>query len=252
MNESEYRIENEVQEKHWWYAGRRKLLSDSFEYLSGLEKGRPFKLAYDIGCGTVGNARCVKKYIDELIGIEPNAEACGLAKGHREYRDIINAGLEQARSDHALSQADVVIAMDVLEHLEDDEKGADVLGGLVRPGGYVVVTVPAFMSLWGFQDVVSKHFRRYRLGQLTRLLEERGFKILKKTYFNVALFPVIWAWRKLSRYWKPKNLESENQINSEFLNFLAKALFKLEIHLIKLGLYFPFGVSACVIAQKIN
>lgn len=250
MNESEYRIEGEVHEDHWWYAGRRKLLSDSFDFLLKLDGRQFFDTVYDIGCSTVGNARCIKPKVNTLIGVEPNAGACrAIAEKYKEYQTVINSDLEHLQID-SLKKADVAIAMDVFEHLENDNEGIKIFGNLVKSGGYAIVTVPAFMSLWGFQDVVSNHYRRYTLRQLTRLLEGSGFKVLKKSYFNTFLFPIVWIWRKISKYWKPKKLESENQINTVFVNALVKILFKLEIHLIKLGLCLPFGVSAYIVAKK--
>jgi hypothetical protein len=141
-----------------------------------------------------------------------------------------------------------VIATDILEHLDDDSIGIKEIHRTLAREGKAILTVPAFKSLWGIQDVVGMHKRRYSKKEILGKIETEGFTIMESSYFNFFLFFPIAFGRRLIRLFGLK-IESENKINSPLVNFFLKTIFSIEPYLLKY-LSFPFGVSIFCIAKK--
>jgi hypothetical protein len=132
--------------------------------------------------------------------------------------------------------------------LEDDRNGIRQCFQALKRGGILLLTVPAFKWLWGIQDIVTQHKRRYRKKEILNLLTQEGFEVLKSTYFNFFLFfPILLVRRTI--HLLGLRIRSENEINSPFLNSLFKGIFSLEPYLLK-RFSFPFGVSILCIARK--
>jgi SAM-dependent methyltransferase len=138
--------------------------------------------------------------------------------------------------------------MDILEHLEDDANGIRELYRVLKNEGILILTVPAFGFLWGIQDVMTGHKRRYSKKEITKELTEAGFEIMKSSYFNFFLFfPILMARRMIHIF--GVKIESENRINFPLINFFLKAIFFLEPYVLK-HFSFPIGVSIFCIAKK--
>ena len=145
------------------------------------------------------------------------------------------------------SQA-LVVATDVIEHVDDDMRALREVVRVLAPDGFLLLTVPTFMSLWGLQDERAQHKRRYRLGPLLRLLDQAGLAPLRSYYFNYLLFGPIWLARQAIRLLNVK-LESENEVNSPLLNRLLAGIFALDCATAPI-IHPPFGVSALVLAKR--
>jgi SAM-dependent methyltransferase len=143
---------------------------------------------------------------------------------------------------------DLVLALDVLEHLDDDRAGLAEIARTLRPGARAVLAVPALQSLWGLQDELAHHRRRYRRPALVAAVRGAGLEVERATYFNTLLLPVIWAGRRVLRS-VPHNLRSEAQIRVPGLNAPLRALFGGERHLLRL-LDLPLGVSLFCLARR--
>jgi SAM-dependent methyltransferase len=142
---------------------------------------------------------------------------------------------------------DFILATDVLEHLSEDGKAlSNIMQGLKR-GGHVLITVPCFQSLWGPQDIVAQHLRRYGKSELLNLVEEAGLNVKKSFYFNYLLFVPIWIARRILM--KANKIQNENEINSPLINALLKGIFYVDCWSAPF-VSPPFGVSAFVLAQK--
>jgi SAM-dependent methyltransferase len=142
-----------------------------------------------------------------------------------------------------------VTAFDVVEHMDDDLAGLREMRRVLRPGGRVLLFVPTFMFLWGLQDDVSNHRRRYRLPELRRVLEQAGFEIERATYANITFFLPILFVRKLMRLTGVK-AETENNINVSALNGVLGSMLGAESVVLKY-MDIPFGVSGLCVARKL-
>jgi len=148
----------------------------------------------------------------------------------------------------ATGKFDLVLATDIIEHVEDDSRALEEVVRVLRPGGIALVTVPAFSMIWGLQDRVAQHKRRYLQRDLNLLLSQAGLIVEKSYYFNYLLFlPILLARRIIDR--SRIQLESEAELNSPVLNWLLDKLFTLDV-LSAPHLRPPFGVSILAIARK--
>jgi len=147
------------------------------------------------------------------------------------------------------SRFDLVLALDIIEHVPDDLQALRELFRTLRPGGSLLVTVPALQMLWSAHDVINGHYRRYTLGQLRAQVEIAGFEVVTATYFNTLLFRLIVALRWLWRF-RPKSTASDIIQLPRPLNASLTGLFSLERLLVG-RIRLPFGVSVLCYARKL-
>ena len=143
---------------------------------------------------------------------------------------------------------DLLLATDIIEHVDDDLKALREIARVLRPGGKALIVVPAFPILWGLQDRVAQHKRRYRMGELADRVARAGFAIEVSYYFNFLLFVPIWLGRRLVDIIRPR-IQNESQINSPLLNRMLSAIFTVDIAVAPV-LRPPFGVSILIVAEK--
>jgi len=251
MEASEYIVEERIERDHWWFVGRRALLSHVLETLCAERGGDRFVSAYDIGCGVGNHQAVISRYALRTVGIESNTQAAAFART-KAYDEVLEEDVDGLSSRGLGKTADLVVLMDVLEHIEDDASAVRQLMDFLKPGGKLVMTVPAFASLWGIQDEVGHHHRRYRLPQLKRLLEASGLRIRTSTYFNTFLFLPIYAARQVTKSLTTKRIASENSLTGPIANAILRSIFLFEVWCIRHGARFPFGVSALVVAERIE
>lgn len=141
-----------------------------------------------------------------------------------------------------------MIATDVIEHVDADQVALAEIYRILRPGGTVLFTVPAFPSLWGLQDIVSHHYRRYRMKPFLNLLNDTNFQVVTKFYFNYLLFVPIFLARQVLRIFRI-DLNSENEVNNPLLNRLLGWIFRFDV-MTAPYLQPPFGVSILALARR--
>jgi SAM-dependent methyltransferase len=240
-HETPYDVENKVESFHWWFVVRRKLLAS---ILSSIHVPTN-SLTLDIGCGAGSNLKVLSSSGINAIGLDRSIYALSLISKKLEV-SLLNGDLNKlpVRS----NTIGLIIAMDILEHLDDDANGISEFYRALSNGGMLIVTVPAFKFLWGIQDEVTGHKRRYLREEITNKLRKAGFEILKTSYFNCFLFIPILIGRRIIRFLGLR-VESENKINSPLINFVLKTIFSFEPYILKY-FSFPFGVSILCIAKK--
>lgn len=243
MMEHTYPILFRVEQSHWWHIGRRQILSRFVEEICREATDRRPRIL-DVGCGTGANLLMLSKY-GEAEGVDISEDALAFCRERGLDKVKLGAGEELPYDDGTF---DLVTALDVVEHMDDDLAGLKEMRRVLRPGGHVLLFVPAFMFLWGLQDDVSHHRRRYRLPQLARVLEEAGFEIERTTYANITFFLPILLMRKFMRLTDMK-AESENNINVSALNGILGRLFGAESWILQ-RTNLPFGVSGLCVAKN--
>ncbi len=145
---------------------------------------------------------------------------------------------------------DVVTALDVIEHLDDDIAGLREMRRVLRDDGRILLFVPAFMFLWGVQDDVSNHRRRYTLPRLLKAVENAGFAVEWASYANISFFLPVLVVRSVMR-WLGLRAATEYGINISLMNGPFSSLFAAERFILKGG-RLPFGVSAVCIARRVE
>ena len=243
MKEHTYPIMFRIEQSHWWYTGRRKILANFVEDICRRVTDRRPRIL-DVGCGTGANLLMLSEYGD-AEGVDISKDALAFCRERGLDKVKLGAGEELPYDDGTF---DLVTALDVVEHMDDDLAGLREMRRVLRPGGRVLLFVPAFMFLWGLQDDVSNHRRRYRLPELQRVLERAGFEIERTTYANITFFLPILFVRQLMRVTGIKT-ESENNINVSAFNGLLGKILGAESWLLKY-MDIPFGVSGLCVARK--
>ncbi len=240
-NRNPYEVESNVESFHWWFVVRRKLLRF---FLSSLNIPKN-SFALDVGCGTGSNLKILRSGGLKGIGLDRSIYALSLTQ-NKINSPLINADLNDLPV-HPESIG-LIVAMDILEHLNDDISGIRSIYQALKKGGLLILTVPAFRSLWGIQDEVTGHKRRYSKQEMVKKLRREGFEVMKSSYFNFFLFLPIFFARLLIRLFGLE-IESENEVNFPLINFLLKTIFSLEVYALRY-FSFPFGVSLLCIAKK--
>ena len=243
MKEHTYPIMFRIEQSHWWYTGRRKILTSFVEDICRRVTDRRPRIL-DVGCGTGANLLMLSRFGD-AEGVDVSEDALAFCRERGLANVKLGAAEELPYDDGTF---DLVTALDVVEHLDDDLAGLREMRRVLRPGGRVLLFVPTFMFLWGLQDDVSNHRRRYRMPELQRVLERAGFEVERTTYANITFFMPILAMRKLMRLTGIK-AESENNINVSALNGVLARLLGAESFVLRY-MNIPFGVSGLCVARK--
>ena len=243
MMEHTYPILYEIEKSHWWHVGRRRIVESFVKGICGRLKDRRPRIL-DVGCGTGGNLLLLSKYGDaEGVDVSPDAVSFCRERGLQQVKQGTAEQLP-----YGDATFDLVTALDVVEHLDDDLAGLKEMRRVLRPGGRVLIFVPTFMFLWGLQDDVSNHRRRYRLSELRGVLERAGFDVERTTYANITFFLPILVMRKLMRLTGIK-AESENNINVSALNGVLSRMLGAESRILRYT-NLPFGVSGLCVARR--
>lgn len=242
MDKSVYAVEAEVEASHWWFVGRRGLFDREIKRLSLEREAR----VLDVGTSTGTNLRLLRDAgFTNFTGLDMSEEArryCAeKGLGEVEIGDVRDMPFPDRRFD-------LVLATDIVEHVDDDERALSELARVTTAGGHVLITVPAFHSLWGFQDDVSYHKRRYRRAEINAKINAAGLVPVRSFYFNTLLFVPIWLARRCFAVIRPK-MNSENQFNTLLLNRILTEIFKLDCRLAPI-LRSPFGVSILTLARR--
>ena len=243
MQSHHYPILYQVEDTHWWYVGRRRIIQSLVEKIYTTLK---IQRILDVGCGTGANLKMLAAY-GKAEGVDISPQAVDFC--HERGLDSVKLGaIEQLPYEN--DSFELVTALDVIEHLDDDIAGLREMRRVLRPDGRILVFVPAFMFLWGVQDDVSNHRRRYTLPSLLKAVEEAGFSVEWSSYANISFFLPVLVVRSVMR-WLGLRADTEYGINISLMNGPFSSLFAAERLIFKHG-RLPFGVSAVCIARRVE
>lgn len=230
----------ELDELHWWYRARRDILASLIERRIGLPGDARI---LEIGCGTGHNVMMLKRF-GEVDAIEID-EAARTIASERLGKPVGSAPLPELTG-IADGAYDMIAILDVLEHVEADRNALESMARKLKPGGRILITVPAHPWMWSAHDVVNHHQRRYTKKALRTVVEQAGLKLEMMSYFNSLLFPLAAAARLAGRVSGKE--DSDDTLPPGPVNKLFNFLFGLERH--ALGrVPFPPGVSLVAIAS---
>lgn len=251
-----------LEHNHWWFRGRRELIRRLAARLFPV----PSADVIDIGCAS---GQLLEEFTDagfpQPIGLDLSpiaVQAC-----HARGLSGVVEG-DATAPPFPQESADLLIASDVLEHLSEDSQALENWLQILRPGGYLIVFVPAFQWLWSEHDVRNHHHRRYTRSQLVAALENSGWQIERSGYWNTLLFPAVATVRLLAamakviqQWFRTLNVANRRALDTDAgngqlrrtpdgINTACLALLRCENRWIDLGLPCPIGVSTFAIARR--
>ena len=241
MKKSHFYYESSIEKYFWWFTVRRFFFSR--EIIKLIDKK---KKILDIGSSSGTNLRMLEEIgYHNYTGLDPNDVAINQCK-KKGFTKIIKGNA--CNLPFKSNSIDLVIASDVLEHIENDKLALSEIYRVMKKNSYAIITVPAFNFLWSLHDENSMHKRRYVKKSLKNLINHKSFVIKKIYYFNFLLFIPIYFARIIFKLLK-LNIKNENKVNSKYLNVLLKIIFKFDV-LIAEKINPPFGVSIFALIKK--
>lgn len=231
----------EQDQRHWWFVARRRILA---EIVRRVVRPRKAARVLEVGCGTGHNLEMLGQF-GALDACELDAVARDMASD-RLGRPVLEARLPDL-SMFKVASYDLVALLDVLEHVPDDLGSLKAIRQLLKPGGALLLTVPANKWMWSAHDVAHHHFRRYTKGELGALLSQAGYEVELHSHFNTLLFPAVAAARILG---KIRGSESaDDEMSGVKMNGMLERIFGFEAGMIG-RVPMPFGVSLIAVARR--
>lgn len=242
MNISEYQEMSEREDNYWWHTGRLSVVDKQLRLLCG-DKNKLRIL--NIGCGTGGTLPTLQKYGD-VFNVDISAEALKYLKQKGYAGKLVK--------DHRLpfknGEFDIVVALDVLEHIDQDRLSLDEWKRVLKKSGKVLITVPAYDFLWSGHDTSLHHYRRYTRSKLNWDLKKSGFSKVKLSYMISFSLPLVIGFRMLHKLTGKKMNEQTSYVNlPRFINNLFHKLLVVESHSLK-HVNHPFGTSVLAVYKK--
>lgn len=239
-----YEVIENYEEFLWWHRARREIIIDTItKKIENYDK----KKLLDIGCGSGELLSYISKYVPNCIGLEPYEYP------DKKYNNIFNQPIfNNNLKDNSF---DIITFFNVMEHIEDENKFLNEVKRLINKlenefksnndsllihsGGYILITVPAYQWLWTNFDVICKHYRRYNIKRLKKILLDNGFVIEKISYFNFLLFPAFALVRIFDKIFNKTRTDYGKQ---GIVNTILYKIFSIEKYLLR-KINLPFGSS---------
>jgi 2-polyprenyl-3-methyl-5-hydroxy-6-metoxy-1,4-benzoquinol methylase len=240
MEERLYQQFYDIEDKHWWFKARRAILMAYLAQRVNITGGLRL---LDVGCGTGAFLADASRYFD-VYGTDNAPEAIRLCK----ERGLTNLYVGTLDVYSAPKPFDVITLLDVIEHTDDDLDILRRARSLLKDGGHVLITVPAYQWLWSVHDEVNHHRRRYTRTRLEDVVTKAGFAIEHMSYFNAILFPIAAVRRVIARALHTREA-GDFEIPGTITNTILRRVFGLERHLLP-RMSFPFGLSVLCWATK--
>lgn len=244
MNVAEYAEMYKLETFYWWFVSRRQLLDEFVREVSSTLT-RP--LILDVGCGTGINHSVLSRY-GTTVCTDPSGEAVAFSRS-RGIEELTQSQLETLP--FPASTFDLITALDVLEHVDDDMRAMREILRVTKEGGVLLVTVPAYGFLWSEHDEALHHRRRYAASELRNKLTNAGFEVERITYYmSLLFFPILFIRFVQSLTKRSIEAKTSHIILPSWVNSLLIAVLSFERVLLR-WMNLPFGVSIVCTARKL-
>ena len=241
MERKVYEQMAQLDQRHWWFTARRRILAELIERVAKPPKDARI---LELGAGTGHNLAMLSRFgTVEASELDPIARNLASERLGREVKEAALPNLSMFPAD----SYDLIALLDVLEHVPDDKGSLAAILERLKPGGALLLTVPANPWMWSAHDVAHHHHRRYRKAEIGALAKEAGFEIELLSPFNSLLFPPIAAVRLVGKLTGKD--DSDDAMPGALVNRTLDAVFGLERSLIG-RLPMPFGVSLVAVLRR--
>jgi SAM-dependent methyltransferase len=232
------------EDRHWWFRGRRRIIKDE---LMRIPLPSPARLL-DAGCGSGRMLDALSEY-GTVSGLEMRQDSVSLAR--RRGHDDVHEGFVE-RLPWGDDTFDLVVCLDVLEHTADDRVALQELRRVVRRGGHMLATVPAYQALWANHDVLNQHYRRYNRNSLTAAAGEAGWTVERITFFNSLLLVPAVAVRLIQRLRRepPEEHVSDLAVGPEWLYPALEFPLRAEASWLRRDHTLPAGLSLLAVLRR--
>jgi SAM-dependent methyltransferase len=237
----------DVDERHWWYRGRRQIIRAELDQLPLPSPAR----ILDAGCGS---GRTLEELVDygTVAGLELNPDAADVARGRR-CGEVQVGRLEELP--WPTDSFDLITCLDVIEHVPDDRAALRELRRVSKPGGWLLATVPAYQALWSYHDEANHHYRRYERTTLRSAVAEAGWRLERMTSFNTVLFAPAAAVRLAGRRFRRNGARGDDQqfdlqLGPTWLNEMLERPLRAEANWLRRGHTLPAGLSLLAVLQN--
>jgi SAM-dependent methyltransferase len=235
----------ELDDRHWWYRGRRRIIRAELDRLPVRAGAR----VLDAGCGSGRTLEELRRY-GEVFGIELDPGAAQKAQ-ERGCGEVRIGRLEELPWEDGTF--DLITCLDVIEHTPDDRVTLSELRRVCKPGGFLLATVPAYQALWSMHDVANHHYRRYSRPRLRAAAGEAGWRVRRMTSFNGLLLGPAAAVRlaERRRLREPdSDYKPELTLGPEWLNAALEQPLRLEARWLARGRTMPAGLSLLAVFEN--
>lgn len=239
----------ELEKNHWWFQGRRKIF---FNLLNRFLNNDSQLKILDVGCGTGMMMKELSKY-GQTWGIDYDEEMIDICR-QNGFNNVLKASATDLPFED--NTFDLITFFDCLEHVKDEEKALQEAWRILKPNGYIFISLPAYQFLYANNDRIAHHQRRYTLKEIRKKVNQTGFTPLHYSYINVFLFPIILVAVLLIKL--KEKTENTNKNNNKtnlsytypnWLNKILAFIFSSEQYLVR-NWTLPVGHSICIISAK--
>lgn len=247
MNVAEYERMYRLEDSYWWFVARHRLVEALLRTRYGAPVSRPCPLTIlDIGCGTGAMSARIGRW-----GRVVSADFSPLALQFSRRRGLTHlVGADAMRLPLGCDRFDVLVAMDMLEHLPDDCRALEEFYRVLKPGGRVFATVPAYPHLWSEHDVALMHHRRYQRREVQERFTAAGFEVEKLSHTMTLLYPLVAMQRRMNAARPPHDPpQAAMPLFPAPVNAALTGLLAAENALAQ-RINFPFGVTIVCVARK--
>jgi SAM-dependent methyltransferase len=249
LDPTEYDYLFELEDNLWWFVGMRRIVDDLMRrhLMNGATAAMGSLKVLDAGCGTGGQLKQLEPF-GQVTSFDFERKAAEMFATRQRGRILVASTDAVPFADATF---DIVTSFDVVCQLESprDETAMAELARVLKPGGGLILRVPAFQALYGPHDVTLHTKHRYSTGEITTKLEKAGLRVVHTTYANTFLFPVAVARRTLAKVSGKKPGKSDVRDVPAPLNQALTAVLRAEAEIIK-RTSMPFGLSVIALAKK--